>query len=298
MSELAIQASALRKHYGATQALDGVDLQIQRGQVCALLGQNGAGKTTFIHTALGLTEPSSGEITVLGAVAGSQSARKRVGVMLQDTDLPDQLTGREHIARFANYYDSPQNVDALVDNAGISEFADKRYKALSGGQKRRVQFAVALVGQPQLLFLDEPTTGLDQEAREAVWANVRQLVNSGTTVILTTHYLEEADALADRIVVINQGQIIADDDAASIRARVGGSLISCQTTLSEAAVQALPGVRSTSLGGRIMRILSEDAAATLRTMLTDDAELADLTVSKPSLTEAFVALTQNEESPA
>lgn len=296
MGNPAICARQLRKHYGETRALDGISLDIASGQICALLGQNGAGKTTFIHCALGLTRISGGEILVLGEAAGSLAAKKRIGVMLQDTDLPDLLTAREHIERFACYYDDPQPTDPLIADSGIEAFADKRYKTLSGGQKRRVQFAVSLVGQPDVLFLDEPTTGLDQDARTDVWSNIRRLAQRGTTVILTTHYLEEADALADRIVVIHDGQIIADDDASKIRSQVGGSLISCHTSLNNEQLEALPALRSVSRSGRIAQLLSEDAPASLRALLATDPDLTDLTVTKPSLNEAFVALTAAKEN--
>ncbi len=296
MGNPAICARQLRKHYGETRALDGISLDIASGQICALLGQNGAGKTTFIHCALGLTRISGGEILVLGEAAGSLAAKKRIGVMLQDTDLPDLLTAREHIERFACYYDDPQPTDPLIADSGIEAFADKRYKTLSGGQKRRVQFAVSLVGQPDVLFLDEPTTGLDQDARTDVWSNIRRLAQRGTTVILTTHYLEEADALADRIVVIHDGQIIADDDASKIRSQVGGSLISCHTRLNNEQLEALPALRSVSRSGRIAQLLSEDAPASLRALLATDPDLTDLTVTKPSLNEAFVALTAAKEN--
>ncbi|MEL7024184.1 MAG: ABC transporter ATP-binding protein [Pseudomonadota bacterium] len=292
MAAAAIQARGIHKHYGLTRALDGIDIDIERGQVCAMLGQNGAGKTTFIHSVLGLTPVDRGELVVLGHTAGSRAARQRLGVMLQDTDLPDLLTGREHLARFASYYDQPLAIDGLIESADLGDFVDKKYKAMSGGQKRRIQFAVALIGQPDVLFLDEPTTGLDREAREAVWNSVRALVATGTTVILTTHYLEEADALADRIVLIHAGQIVADDAADRIRAQVGGSLISCETSLDDAAIQALPAVRSIQRGGRLVRILTDHAPTCLAALLAADPGVDDLTVTKPSLSEAVAALTQ------
>lgn len=292
----ALQFEGLTKHYGKTQALRGVDIHVPRGQICALLGRNGAGKTTAIHCALGLVQPTSGQVSVLGQPAGSNAAKARLGVMLQDADLPDMLTAREHLALFASYFASPADVSALVDKTGIGEFADKLYKKLSGGQKRRVQFAVALVGQPDLLFLDEPTTGLDQDARQAVWGNVRALADEGHTVLLTTHYLEEADALADRICIVNDGVVIADGDAEAIRARVGGSLIRCESSLADDQIATLPGVRETSRQGRWLRILSDDAPATLRELLKRDEKVNDLTVKKPSLEEAFTALTAPQET--
>ena len=199
------------------EALRGVDLDVPRGEICAVLGRNGAGKTTLINTALGLVEPGAGSIAVLGRAAGSLAARRRTGAMLQDADLPDLLSAREHLTFFASCFASPADLDKLIHRTHLEDFADKRYKALSGGQKRRVQFAVALVGKPDLLFLDEPTTGLDQDARRAVWDQVRELADAGKTIVLTTHYLEEADALADRIVVLAGGSIIADGTAGAIR---------------------------------------------------------------------------------
>lgn len=289
----ALSASGVHKHYGDTHALNDVALDVARGEICAVLGQNGAGKTTFIHCALGLTKPNAGELQVLGHRAGSIDARRATGVMLQDTDLPELLSAREHLSLYARYFPQPQAVDALIDYADIGDFADQRYKSLSGGQKRRVQFALALIGQPRLLFLDEPTTGLDQDARRAVWRNVRRLAETGTTVILTTHYLEEADALADRIIVINAGEIIADGDAQAVRERVGGALISCQTSVDANTAAQMPAVQQAQMSGRLLSIVSNDAAATLGALLAADPGLKDLSVRKPSLDEAFSLLTGN-----
>lgn len=291
----AIAARGLGKNYGATQALSELNLDVTRGQICAVLGQNGAGKTTFINCALGLTTPSSGTVKVFGHSAGSIAARRRIGVMLQDTDLPDTLSGREHLALFSNYFAEPVDVDSLIDATGITAFADRRYKALSGGQKRRVQFALALVGRPDVLFLDEPTTGLDQDARRAVWDSARRLAGEGRTVILTTHYLEEADALADRIVVLSAGRIIAEGAAEAVRERVGGALISCSTHVDEDVAARLPAVRSIQRMGRLLTLLSENPARTLTDLLALDPDVNDLTVKKPSLEEAFSALTEHEK---
>ena len=287
----AVSAKAVRKHFGDVRAVDGIDLAIPRGQICALLGQNGAGKTTFIECALGLTRPSAGEVHIMGHPAGSIRARGTTGVMLQDSDLPDLLTAREHLDLFAAYYAAPADLATLIRDADIDGFADKRYKKLSGGQKRRVQFALALIGNPDVLFLDEPTTGLDQNASRAVWRSVRALAEQGKTVLLTTHYLEEADALADRIVVMHEGKIIADGATDEIRNRVGGALITCQTSLPERDVAALPGVRSVQVNGRMLAVLSDEAPQTLRALLERDTALSDLEVRKPSLGEAFAALT-------
>ncbi|MEN7342678.1 MAG: ABC transporter ATP-binding protein [Pseudomonadota bacterium] len=287
----AIELQSLVKQFGDTRALDGVNLSVKRGGIFALLGRNGAGKSTAIHCALGLVKPDSGTATVLGNPAGSIAARRQIGVMLQEAHLPDNLTGREHLALFASYFPKPADLNALIDITGIGDFADKLYKKLSGGQKRRVQFAVSLVGQPDLLFLDEPTTGLDKDAREAVWNSIRTLAADGRTVVLTTHYLEEADALADRICIVNNGRVIAEDNADAIRQQVGGSLIRCQSELALADARSLPAVREGQRQGRWLTLLSDDANATLRSLLTEDPSMTDLTVNKPSLEEAFTALT-------
>ena len=289
----AIELQSLVKNYGDTRALDSVNLTIERSGILALLGRNGAGKSTAIHCALGLVKPDAGTASVLGHPAGSHAARRQTGVMLQEAHLPDNLTGREHLALFASYFPKPASIDELIEITGIGDFADKLYKKLSGGQKRRVQFAVSLIGQPDLLFLDEPTTGLDKDAREAVWNSIRLMAADGRTVVLTTHYLEEADALADRICILNNGTIIAEDNAAAIRAQVGGSLIRCQSGLSMTEATALPGVRECQQQGRWLTLLSDDANATLRRLLDDDASLTDLSVNKPSLEEAFTALTSD-----
>ena len=287
-----IEAHGLVRRYGDTVALAGIDLAVPAGQICTLLGRNGAGKTTFIRCALGLTRPSAGSVRVLGADAGSRAARLGTGVMLQDTDLGDALTAREQLSLFASYYDAPAGVDAVIAEAGIEAFADTRYKRLSGGQKRRVQFAVALVGRPRLLFLDEPTTGLDTDARRAVWDNVRRLAAGGTTVILTTHYLEEADALADRIVVLSSGHVIADGSAAEIRERTGGAIVRCRTALGADQARAMPGVSDVTAHGRLLTLACSHAPTTLRSLLDADPDLDDLEVTKPTLEQAFAALSE------
>ncbi len=288
-----LHAEGVEKTYGKTRAVAGVDLSIRKGEICALLGENGAGKTTFIQCSLGLTRPTAGGIQVLGQPAGSRSARSAIGAMLQDSDLPDLMSAREHLSLFATYYSQPADVEALIEDTGIGDFADTRYKKLSGGQKRRVQFALALVGNPELLFLDEPTTGLDQGSSRAVWNSVRAMADRGKTILLTTHYLEEADALADRIVVMQNGVIVADGPTDVIRGRVGGALIACKTALSKSEVVSIPGVHSVQEKGRGLEILSADATLTLRHLLERDPGLSDLTVEKPGLSEAIDNLTDS-----
>lgn len=289
----AVRATGLTRTYGAKRALAGIDIELSDPGVTAILGPNGAGKTTFVHCALGLTRASTGQVQVFGATPGSMQNRRRTGVMLQDADLPDLLTTREHVALFASYYSAPLAVDDVLALCDIAAFADRRYKKLSGGQKRRVQFALAIVGQPDLIFLDEPTTGLDLDARRILWDIVRSLAEHGKTIVLTTHYLEEADALADRIVVLNEGSVIADGSAAEIRAAVGGALIRCVTQLADDTLRELPAVTTVRRVGRFVDLMSQDATRTLKTLLNLDGDLADLSVKKPNLEEAFLELTIN-----
>lgn len=281
----------LKKRYGATTALDGVDLTIEAG-VTAILGQNGAGKTTLIKCALGLEQPTGGNITLFGLTPSQRASRRRVGVMLQDTELPDLLTGRELLTLFASYYLHPQPLDRLIELTRIGRFVDQRYKKLSGGQKRRIQFALSIVGNPDLVFLDEPTTGLDTRARKALWETVRGFAEAGRSIVLTTHYLEEADALADRVVILKEGRVIADATAEEIRSTVAGSLIRCATSAERSALKRLPACTQLRHTGRMTELRSTDATATLRALFDIDPEARDLTVSKPRLEDIFEELSQ------
>lgn len=286
-----LQSRSLVKRFGDVTALNNVSLQVNAG-VTAVLGQNGAGKTTLIRCALGLERPTNGDITLFGLHPSKRASRRRVGVMLQDTELPDLLTGRELITLFASYYPKPMTLDAVIDLTRIGAFIDKRYKKLSGGQKRRIQFAITVVGNPDLVFLDEPTTGLDSEARKALWDTVRGFAAEGRSIVLTTHYLEEADSLADRIVIMKAGEVIADADAETIRAGVGGSLIRCETGAAIEAVRTLPACTAAAMSGRLMEIRSTSAVDTLRALFELDPAVVDLTVSKPRLEDIFAELNQ------
>lgn len=290
---IVLQANQVTKKYGASTALDGVDLQINQPGVHAILGSNGAGKTTFINCALGLTKPSRGSVRLWDRPAGHMGVRLRTGVMLQDADVPTHLTPREHISLFSSYYKNPLPLDDVLSICDLEPFANKHYGKLSGGQKRRVQFALAIVGQPDIIFLDEPTTGLDAEARRGLWAIVQRLGESGATIILTTHYLEEADSLAERIIVLHEGVLIADAPTQEIRDSVGGMLIRCVTKIPDETLNSLPTVRSFQRSGRFAEIMTNDATACLRELLHLDPDLHDLSVTKPSLEEAFLNITKN-----
>ena len=293
-----IEADGLVRRYGRTTALDGLSLTVSGGGVLALLGPNGAGKTSFVSACLGLTRPSAGRLRVLGERPGSRAARRQIGAMLQEAELADLLTAREQIGLFASYYPDPRRVGDVIALCGLDGFADARYGRLSGGQKRRVQFALALVGRPRLIFLDEPTTGLDAEARRGLWAIVRQAAAEGAQIVLTTHYLEEADALADRVAVMHHGRLIADAAASALRARVGGSLIRCVTMVEDKALAALPAVRSVRRSGRYAEIASADAVATLQALFALDPSVSELAVRQPGPEDAFDILTRDAETPS
>jgi len=280
------------KRYGQTQALAGVDLEVHRSEVLALLGPNGAGKTTAISLLVGLQQPDSGSASLFDLAPHALAARRRIGAMLQATSLPETLTVGELIDLFRNYYARPRTVADVVALAGVDALLDRRYAKLSGGQQRRAQFALAICGRAELLFLDEPTTGLDIDARETMWRAIRQLVAEGCAVVLTTHYLEEAEALADRVVVLAQGRIVAQGTVAEIRARVASRRIRCVTTLADAAIALWPEVRSVARDGGRVEIVTDAAEMVVRQLLFEDAQLSELEVRRAGLAEAFVEITR------
>ena len=292
-THIPLKIDQLTHRYGDKAVLNNVSFALDQPGITALLGSNGAGKTTLINCALGLLKPSQGKVAIHGQKAGSRAAKQLAGLMLQDSHLPDQLTAREHISLFRTYYTNPLPVESVLGLCALSGFADQRYKHLSGGQKRRVQFALAILGRPKLIFLDEPTTGLDTQARSSLWNTICQLRDSGSTIVLTTHYLEEADALADQVVVISEGRVIAKGANSDIRSAVSGSLIRCITALDPNMIVQFEGVNSVSLSGRYLEIISANGPQTLRALLNSDEKVADISVQKPSLEDAFKQIVSN-----
>jgi len=280
------------KNYGDVLALDQVDLEVRRGEVQALLGPNGAGKTTAISLLLGLLRPDAGTAVLFGQSPQSLAARSRLGAMLQTTGVPDTLTVGELITLFRSYYAQPRTVADCVALAGVADLLRNRYGRLSGGQQRRVQFALAICGRPQILFLDEPTTGLDLDARETIWKTIRQLVAENCAVVLTTHYLEEAEALADHVSVLARGRIVAAGSVQQVRARVAQRRIRCVSRLSEQAIGAWPEVRSVVRDGEHIEIVTDLAETVVRQLLFEDCELRELEVRRAGLAEAFVEITR------
>jgi ABC-2 type transport system ATP-binding protein len=276
---------------GAVRAVQDLDLRVHAGELLAVLGPNGAGKTTAVGMLTGLTRPTAGTATLFGRDPRDLVARRRVGAMLQTSGVPETLRVRELLAQFRGYYPHPLPVADLVALAGLEGLERRRFGDLSGGQQRRVLFAIALSGDPELLFFDEPTTGMDVEVRRGLWSTLRSLAGSGRGVVLTTHYLEEADALADRVVVVHQGRAIAEGTPAQVKSLVPGRRVRARTCTTVEAAGRWPGVQHADRQGAWLELLVTDAEAVVRRLLDDDPGLTGLTVTEPSLEEAFLALT-------
>lgn len=287
--------SAVTHRYGDVVALDGLDLQIRPGEVLAVLGPNGAGKTTAIGLLLGSLQVQQGTVHVFGRKPGVRPVRMRRGAMLQLSGLPDTLTVAENLELFSSYYPAPLPLWRLLAMAGLEELAARRYGRLSGGQKQRVMFALALAGDPELVFLDEPTTGLDVEARRSLWNEIQGLKKAGRTAVLTTHYLEEADALADRITVIHQGRVVAEGTPSEIKSRTADRRIHCITGVGRDDVAALPGVVRVEDSGQHLEILTARPEDVLRTLLALDPDLRDLHVTGAGLEDAFLTLVRDAD---
>jgi ABC-2 type transport system ATP-binding protein len=283
----------VNKNYGEVQALKGVNFRVRAGEVVALLGPNGAGKTTAVKLLLGLLQPNTGKVRVLGGDPTNPENRMRTGAMLQVGRVPETLRVREHIDLFSSYYQNPLPIAAVLAAAGLENLSERKFGDLSGGQRQRVLFALAICGNPDLLFLDEPTVGLDVEARRMLWEQIRQLVGRGKTVLLTTHYLQEADALADRVAVINKGEIIAEGSPTAIKAQTAGKRIRCITSLTMDVLRRIPGVTEVKEDREAFEIHTPEAEPVVRELLARDVNLSGLEVSAAGLEEAFLALTQD-----
>lgn len=292
--ECLAQLSGVSKRFGSVTALDGFDLQVRPGELLALLGPNGAGKSTAISLMLGLQQPDKGTAKLFGRSPLMLEARRDVGVMMQEAALAPELRVREQIELMASYYPDPLTVDAALDITATAALANRPYGKLSGGQKRQVQFAVAVCGRPRLLFLDEPTAGLDIQARTLMWARLRQLIHDGCSIVLTTHYLEEAESLADRVVVLAKGKMIASGTVNEIRAVVGHKKISCSTRLAPELVGGWPGVQSVTLDRGRLVIAASNADSVVKRLAAADADFQDLEVHSAGLAEAFTELTEAE----
>ncbi len=300
-----------KRYSNGVVALDRVSLELQNGEIVALLGPNGAGKSTAVKLMMGLTSPTKGRVRVFCGDPRVAGNRLRTGVMLQVGRAPEMLRVREHVEIMRGYYPRPLPVADIVRAAGLEGIEERMFGQLSGGQKQRVLFALALAGDPDLIFLDEPTVGLDIEARRRMWAEIRSLRSRGKTVLLTTHYLEEADALADRIIVLSKGRVICEGSPAEVRASASGQsasrdrddsrsplpnikLLSFQTTLSRELILSLGGVQKVETSGSGVVVTTSTPESTLRELLALDLELSGLDVRSPALEDAFLALTAEQ----
>ena len=288
----AVIVSGLRKSFGGVVAVDGVDLVVSPGEVVALLGPNGAGKTTTIEMLLGLRKPDGGTARVFDLDPRDAVRSGRVGAMMQTGGLVGDVTVREVVHLIASMHSAPLTVARALELAGITDLAKRKIKTLSGGQRQRVLFALAVVPDPDLIVLDEPTVAMDVETRRAFWAAMRVLAGDGRSVLFATHYLEEADANADRIVLLARGKVVADGPATQIKATVDVRRIRC--TLDEPDTDRfsrLPGVRTVDVHGDSVSLGCADADAALRALIATEPNARDFEVSGADLEDAFLALT-------
>ncbi len=292
-----VRLAGLTKTYGPTRAVEHLDLDIAPGEVVALLGPNGAGKSTTIDMLLGLTRPDSGTVSLFGGTPRQACAAGRVGAMLQSGGLPPELTVRALLDLLRGLYPAPLPTDDALRRARIGDLADRRTDRLSGGQRQRVRFACAVLPDPDLLVLDEPTAAMDVESRIAFWAAMREWAGTGRTVLFATHYLEEADDFADRVVVLRGGRVVADGSGAQVKALAGGRIVSC--TLPDArGVEILAGVSSVERRGDRISLQCKDSDAALRALLAAFPAAHDVEVSGAGLEQAFLALTGSDPEAA
>lgn len=285
---------SVTKRYGNVTALENLSMSLYPGEVVALLGPNGAGKTTAVRLLLGLIAPSSGSASVMGRDPRDSETRIAIGAMLQVTRVPETLRVRDHISLFRSYYPNALPASEVIRIARLQGLENTFFGKLSGGQKQRVLFALALVGNPSLIFLDEPTVGMDIESRRALWDQIRALAAQRKTVLLTTHYLDEADALASRIIVLGKGKILAQGTPAEIKHRVAGRRIRCITDLAPEFLRTLPSVISVEVDREALIITATEAERVVRELMLHDPELRGLEISTAGLEDAFLALTNSE----
>jgi ABC-2 type transport system ATP-binding protein len=299
VTEPAIEVRGLQKSYGALEAVRGIDLRVERGEVFALLGPNGAGKTTTVEILEGHRARSGGEVHVLGHDPGhhERAFRERIGIVLQQTGVDEYLTVREVVAMVAGYYPRPRDVDEVLELAGLAEQSSRRVRKLSGGQKRRVDLAVALAGDPELLFLDEPTTGFDPSARRQAWDTVRGLTSLGKTIFLTTHFMDEAQALAHRLAIIAEGRIVEIGTADEL---IGARTHATRIRFRVDDDAAPPGGLGARREGSTWKLETEEPTRTLNELtgwaLGEGVELLDLEVRRRSLEDVYLELTAEATS--
>jgi len=294
-----VVVEGLRKSYGAVAAVDGLDLTIEAGEVIAMLGPNGAGKTTTVEILEGYRKPDAGTVSVLGMdpQTGGRAFRERIGVVLQEAGFEEQFSPRELIRLHAGYYPHPRAVDDVISLVGLEEKADARVRTLSGGQRRRLDLALGIVGDPEMLFLDEPTTGFDPSARRKAWDLVDRLRDLGATILLTTHYLDEAEHLADRVVVIDHGRIVAQGTPEQLTASAGLATVISFRLPENVSAGDLPSIgEDLRLAGNVVEVRTQSATTDVNTLAAwavgRGVELESLTLARPSLEDVYLDLVE------
>ncbi|WP_030793791.1 ABC transporter ATP-binding protein [Streptomyces sp. NRRL S-920] len=296
----AVTFTEVTKSYGDVRAVDGLTLDLRPGETVALLGPNGAGKSTTLDLLLGLGRPDSGTVRVFGTSPREAITAGRVGAMLQSGGLMGEVTVRELVRLACDLHPRPRRVGDVLAHAGIEQIADRKVDKLSGGQEQRVRFALATAGANDLIVLDEPTTGMDVTARQAFWATMREQADQGRAVLFATHYLEEADAIADRVLVLHRGRLLADGTAAEIKARAGARKVAFDLAEIDAALagrlRELPFLTALDISGHSVRLQSADADATVHALYGLGVYPHNLEVAGLGLEQAFVAITEAEEA--
>jgi ABC-2 type transport system ATP-binding protein len=295
---LAVRLDGVSKNFGSVRAVRDISLQIESGEIVAILGPNGAGKTTTIDMMLGLSQPSAGEVSVYGMHPRQAISRGLISAVMQTGGLLRDLTVSETVEYTASLFARSQSPQEVLSRAGIAEIADRRVGKCSGGEQQRLRFALALIPDPELLVLDEPTTGMDVEGRRNFWAAIRKDAELGRTVLFATHYLEEADAYADRIVLLRHGQVVADGTASEIKSKAAGRTV--RATLpnaTETMLREVPGADTVEVRGDTVLIHSNDSDKVARYLLTS-TDARDLEIAARGIEEAFLALTGDTPEPA
>ncbi|MBH5320931.1 ABC transporter ATP-binding protein [Paenibacillus sp. GSMTC-2017] len=292
----AIECINLVKQFGDYRAVDHMNLSFEQGKISALLGPNGAGKTTTISMMLGLMKPTSGEVRMLGSQAGTKELRQRVGALMQDVKAADGLNVKDVLQLFRSYYKNPMSLERLLDISGLHEDVKRKAASLSGGQRRRLAFAQSLAGNPELLLLDEPTVGMDIQARDRFWETIRALAKDGRTVLLTTHYLEEADAIADHIAVVGSGRVVAEGTPERLKAQTALRTISFRSTNAphEKEWLTLPGVEKAECNGERIRLHARETDVLLFKLMQSPWGVTDIDVQSASLEDTFRSLTSTK----
>jgi len=285
----------LCKMFADKQVLTNVDLDLYQAETLSILGPNGAGKTTLINTMLGRLSLTSGKLNIFGHSAGSIQVKRQTGAMLQISGLPEMSTIKEHVQLFSSYYPKPMPYEQVMEYSGLKEIENQYSKTLSGGQKQRLLFALAICGNPKLLFLDEPTVGMDITARKALWKAIEALKAQGTSILLTTHYLEEADQLSDRIVMLNNGRIIREGTTETIKSQISAKKIRFKTRENITTLSAIPHVTKvtkTSKSGNYYELESTCAESSIKQAISQQIDINDLTIIGGALEDAFELINQ------